>query len=118
MQSCNHSQPHIELVLSALAILTNICRYRELRPVVCRVKGALQVLAELLRTFRDREASAAVPARSDHPRPAMSARLPLTLLRCTPTGPGTPAALRVGRRNAWLHMLAGVVLLDRALPPQ
>lgn len=55
MRSCNRSKPHMEMLRHALAILHNICHWRDLLPAVLASPDCVAVLSERLQMFRDTE---------------------------------------------------------------
>ena len=55
MRGCNRSQPHVDLLRHANAILAHVARYQQLQPALLASPDCVQVIAEQLQMFRDRE---------------------------------------------------------------
>lgn len=55
MRGCNRSQPHVDLLRHANAILANVARYQQLHQALLASPDCVQVIAEQLQMFRDRE---------------------------------------------------------------
>ena len=62
MRSCNRSKPHMEMLRHALEIFHNICRWRDLLPIVLAAPDCTAVLTERLQMFRDVEVGGLVHA--------------------------------------------------------
>lgn len=55
MHGCNRSQPHVDLLRHANAILAHVARYQQLHHALLASPDCVQVIAEQLQMFRDRE---------------------------------------------------------------
>ena len=55
MRSCNRSQPHMDVLRTAIAILANLARYPQLHTSLLASPECVQVLAEQLQLLRDKE---------------------------------------------------------------
>lgn len=55
MRGCNRSQPHVDLLKHAVAILAHTARYQALHSSLLASPECVQTLAEQLQMFRDKE---------------------------------------------------------------
>jgi len=55
LRSCNRSKPHVDLQLAALAVLSHVCKYSDLVPLVFAADDCITVLSEKLQLYRDME---------------------------------------------------------------
>lgn len=55
MQGCNRSQPHVDLLRHANAILAHVARYQQLHQALLASPDCVQVIAEQLQMFRDKQ---------------------------------------------------------------
>ena len=55
MKGCNRSQPHVDLLRHANATLAHVARYQQLHQALLASSDCVQVIAEQLQMFRDRE---------------------------------------------------------------
>ncbi|KAA6419435.1 MAG: abnormal spindle-like microcephaly-associated protein [Trebouxia sp. A1-2] len=55
IRGCNRSQPHVDLLKHAVAILAHLSRYQQLHSSLLASSDCVQVLAEQLQMFRDKE---------------------------------------------------------------
>ena len=55
MKGCNRSQPHVDLLRHGNAILADVARYQQLHQALLASSDCVQVIAEQLQMFRDRE---------------------------------------------------------------
>ena len=57
MRGCNRSQPHLDLLKSANAVLAHMARYQQLHSALLASPDCVPVIVEQLQMFRDREVS-------------------------------------------------------------
>jgi hypothetical protein len=55
IRSCNRSEPHVELVVTALSILINLSRHESTLYSLIEPKEAIEVLLETCQNFRDKQ---------------------------------------------------------------
>ena len=55
MRGCNRSQPHMDVLRHAIAILANLARYPQLHMSLLASQECVQVIAEQLQLLRDKE---------------------------------------------------------------
>lgn len=55
MHGCNRSQPHVDLLRHANAILAHVARYQQMHHALLASPDCVQVIAEQLQMFRDKE---------------------------------------------------------------
>jgi abnormal spindle-like microcephaly-associated protein len=55
IRSCNRSQPHVELVVTALSILKNLSSHESTIYALIEPKEAIEVLLETCQNFRDKQ---------------------------------------------------------------
>ena len=55
MRACNRSQPHVDLLKHAVAILAHTARYQPLHSSLLASSDCVHTLAEQLQMFRDKE---------------------------------------------------------------
>lgn len=54
IQSCNRSQPHMEIIRYSINILLNLAKYEKTRSAVYEVEGAIECLLELMQVYREK----------------------------------------------------------------
>ncbi|OWF49690.1 abnormal spindle-like microcephaly-associated protein homolog [Mizuhopecten yessoensis] len=54
IQSCNRSQPHMEIIRYSINILLNLAKYERTRAAVYEVDGATECLLELMQVYREK----------------------------------------------------------------
>ncbi|XP_060083344.1 abnormal spindle-like microcephaly-associated protein homolog [Ylistrum balloti] len=54
IQSCNRSQPHMEIIRYSINILLNLAKYEKTRSAVYEVEGATECLLELMQVYREK----------------------------------------------------------------
>ncbi|XP_033731928.1 LOW QUALITY PROTEIN: abnormal spindle-like microcephaly-associated protein homolog [Pecten maximus] len=54
IQSCNRSQPHMEIIRYSINILLNLAKYEKTRAAVYEVEGATECLLELMQVYREK----------------------------------------------------------------
>lgn len=55
IRGCNRSQPHVDLLKHAIAILAHLSRYPQLHSSLLASSDCVHILAEQLQMFRDKE---------------------------------------------------------------
>jgi len=55
IRGCNRSQPHVDLLKHAVAILAHLSRYQQLHSSLLASSDCVHILAEQLQMFRDKE---------------------------------------------------------------
>ena len=55
MRGCNRSQPHVDSLRHANAILAHVARYQQLHHSLLASPDCVQTIAEQLQMFRDKE---------------------------------------------------------------
>ena len=55
IRGCNRSQPHVDLLKHAVAILAHLSRYPQLHSSLLASSDCVHILAEQLQMFRDKE---------------------------------------------------------------
>ena len=57
MRGCNRSQPHLDLLKSANAVLAHMARYQQLHSALLASPDCVHAIVEQLQMFRDKEVS-------------------------------------------------------------
>ncbi len=55
IRGCNRSQPHVDVLKHAIAILAHLSRYPQLHSSLLASSDCVHILAEQLQMFRDKE---------------------------------------------------------------
>jgi len=55
IRGCNRSQPHVDMLKHAVAVMFHVARYQQLHSSLLASPDCVQILAEQLQLFRDKE---------------------------------------------------------------